>query len=680
MICYQLLEVINIFHINEKENLTETDVFALKNLESLIKKGVIESTERAGSGHPTSALSSAPIIATLYATGNFNANTTDYTNEDVLILSKGHGAPALYSAWCAMGYFSYNDFLKNFRKPFTFFQGHPASLEKLKGIVPASTGSLGQGPGLAEGIAYGKHLNSDPGHVYAILGDAECREGSVFEAIMTGNKFRDKLENLIFFVDLNHLGIGGRPEDMMPMDIKGTFSHNNWLVYNCDLTGENRFQQLHQNLKEAKKDKGAPKVIICETIKGQGVCFMEGEQFAHGVAPNYEQCKDALGEIGKIDWALLKTYGYDENEYTKYSWRKNYSGEKETKQLDPGERKVYPVGDAVSPRKTVGKTLHDIMMLNDETTVSINDLAGSGGLKPICKDMRLEHRVFDLSLTEQNTMSFTGGLAIAGMRPYYYTFGKFYERSKDQHDMNIKSGLNIKYLVSHAFGLDLGEDGESHQIYSYLNLFTKSRCPVIMLADANQADAVMRWSVNYPGPAAIMSGRDPIPIISKENGEPFFDLDYNFNLSKADIIRDGSDATIITYGPMLAKALQARDNLKRKHGHEVRLINFSTPSLGIHDKFIDWSAIFKASKETGAILTVEEHIKDGSLGQKIGAKLLEKRIFPQFNQLAVPNYFKGTSGKPDELRGLNDIGLTEGNIRKQIEILIDKKSDLNSNE
>lgn len=618
-------------------------------------------------------------MATIYATGDFDPERTDYKEKDVLVLSKGHAAPALYSTWCAEGYFSFKDFIQELRKPFSIYQGHPSSIKKTQGLVPASTGSLGQGSGIAEGIAIGKNLNSDSGWVYLLLSDGEIREGSTQEAINLANKYPAKLDNIIAFLDTNKLEIDGRPQNMMPLDVKGMFERANWKVYECDLTREDRYQQIYQQLKKAKNVRGKPKVIICETIKGQGVSFMEDKREFHGRIPTSKELNQALEELGEPDIDLLKKYGYDEKEYKRYKWRKKGWKKVKRKKINKGKRKIYPVGESHKIRKVFGKTLQELMHLNKEIIVLANGLANSGGLASynkknplIAEDPSLEDRYFNMSLTEQNTVSFAGGLAAYGYLSYYYTFAKFYERSKDQLDMNIKSGLSVKYIVSHI-GLDTGQDGESHQQLDYLNLFSKARCPHIILADANQGDVVARWSLTYPGPVVIMMGRSAIPIIAKENGEPFFDEEYSFDPSKADVIRKGDDATVISYGPVLHKALQARDTLKEKYGNEVRVINFSTPSLGLHDKFIDWGKVVKAAKETGAILVAEDHRKDGSLGQKIACKLFEEKIFPEFKHLAIPNYFKGTSGTPEELYSLADVGLSEGKIRAEIGKLLAQK-------
>jgi len=266
----------------------------IKELEEIAKNiriGIIEAVYGAKSGHPGGALSIADILAVLYFNEmNINPKEPNSPSRDRLILSKGHGAPALYSALAERGYFPKED-LKTFRKIDSYIQGHP-DMNKVPG-VDMTTGSLGQGLSLANGMAMSSKMNKDGFKVYCILGDGELDEGQVWEAAMTASHY--KLDNLCVIVDNNDLQIDGSVDKVMnpyPIDKKfGSFGFN---VLKVD--GHN-IEELISAFKEAKKTKGNPTVIIANTIKGKGVSFMENEASWHGKAPNAEEYVQAMKEL-----------------------------------------------------------------------------------------------------------------------------------------------------------------------------------------------------------------------------------------------------------------------------------------------------------------------------------------------------------------------------------------------
>lgn len=263
----------------------------LKEIAKSIRINVIEMLSEAKSGHPGGSLSIADILTVLYFEEmNIDEKNTKWEDRDRFILSKGHAAPGLYATLAERGYFPKEE-LKSLRKFGSKLQGHP-DMKKTLG-VDMSTGSLGQGLSVANGMALSGKLDGKTYRVYTIIGDGELQEGQIWEAAMSA--FHYKLDNLVAFVDLNGLQIDGSNEEVMnvsPVDKK--FESFGWNVLVID--GHN-LEEIKEALDKAKEVKGRPTAIIAKTVKGKGVSFMENQSAWHGTAPNEEETKIALNDL-----------------------------------------------------------------------------------------------------------------------------------------------------------------------------------------------------------------------------------------------------------------------------------------------------------------------------------------------------------------------------------------------
>lgn len=267
----------------------------LKAIAREVRKDIITMITESASGHPGGSLSAVEIITTLYFNEmNVSVENKNDPNRDRFVLSKGHAAPVLYSVLAEKGYFDKGQ-LMGLRKLRSKLQGHP-NMNSVPG-VDMSTGSLGQGISVAVGMALAGKLDKKEYRVYSLLGDGELAEGQVWEAAMSAAHY--KLDNLTTFVDHNGLQIDGKVSEVMGSDpVDAKFAAFGWNVISID---GHDFVQIKSAIEEAKKTKGKPTVIICETIKGKGVSFMENEACWHGSAPNKEQCQKALDEIGGVE-------------------------------------------------------------------------------------------------------------------------------------------------------------------------------------------------------------------------------------------------------------------------------------------------------------------------------------------------------------------------------------------
>ena len=264
-----------------------------------VRKGIINGTHAAESGHPGGSLSAAEVFTYLYFE-EMNIDPADPGNpdRDRFVLSKGHAAPGLYSVLANRGYFPVED-LVTLRHLGSHLQGHPC-MTSTPGI-DMSSGSLGQGISAAVGMALSAKLRNKDYRVYTLLGDGELQEGQVWEASMFAGA--RKLDNLVVIVDNNGLQIDGRIEDVnSPYPIDKKFEAFGFHVIN--VADGHDFDQLAAAFAEAKTVKGMPTAIICKTTKGKGVSFMENNVSWHGTAPNEEQYKIAMADLERIGEAL----------------------------------------------------------------------------------------------------------------------------------------------------------------------------------------------------------------------------------------------------------------------------------------------------------------------------------------------------------------------------------------
>lgn len=256
-----------------------------------VRMEILRMLTEAGSGHTGGSLSSADIMAALYfCKMRHRPDEPDWKERDRFVLSKGHAAPLLYTVLALAGYIE-KGLLKTLRRIDSPLQGHPSS-KMVKG-VEVSTGSLGQGLSIANGMALGLKMDNLPSRVYCLLGDGELQEGQVWEAAMTAAHY--KLDNLCAIVDNNGLQIDGNCCDVMNVEpITEKWKGFGWNV--IDIDGHN-MEQILSALHEAEKTKGRPTVVVARTIKGKGVSFFEGKAEYHGLAPTREELEKALKEL-----------------------------------------------------------------------------------------------------------------------------------------------------------------------------------------------------------------------------------------------------------------------------------------------------------------------------------------------------------------------------------------------
>ena len=268
-----------------------TDIDELEKIAKEIRKDIINEIYTAQSGHPGGALSIADILTVLYFNQmNINPEEPNSNLRDRLVLSKGHASAALYAVLAEKGYFD-KEQLKTFRKLGSNLQGHP-DMKKLPG-VDMTSGSLGQGLSIANGMAIASKMDSLGCRIYCILGDGEIEEGQVWEAAMTANKY--KLDNLCVILDNNGLQIDGKIEDVKGLDCLGC----KWESFGFEViyANGNNIEDMINSFDKARNTKGKPSIIIARTVKGKGISFMENKAEWHGKAPNKEEYDVSIKEL-----------------------------------------------------------------------------------------------------------------------------------------------------------------------------------------------------------------------------------------------------------------------------------------------------------------------------------------------------------------------------------------------
>ncbi|HSH17697.1 MAG TPA: 1-deoxy-D-xylulose-5-phosphate synthase N-terminal domain-containing protein, partial [Verrucomicrobiae bacterium] len=414
----------------------------------------------AGSGHPGGTLSIMDVAAALYLNVlNHDPADPTWAGRDRVFWSAGHTAPALYVALGKAGYFPLDDVIL-LRQLGSGFEGHPNRL-KLPGIE-ISSGSLGQGLGAAVGCALAGKLKGQPYRVYAIMGDGEQQEGSIWEAAMAGGHYR--LDNLCGIVDRNRLQIDGWVKEVMNVEsIAEKYAAFGWHVLEID--GHN-MEEILNALASAYASQGRPTVIIANTVKGKGVSYMENQASWHGVAPNREQFEKAVPELlcpafpqERVD-RLVKLAAENAARVARkakdgipkfphdYWWN---TGETMKVEMDP-------------TRMGFGRGLRKAG--EDERVVTIHaDISGSIRITDFeAKNPERTNRVFSVGIAEQNMMSVAAGLSKEGLIPVTGTYGVFASgRAWDQIRTTIcYSNLNVKIGGAHG-GISVGPDGATHQ-------------------------------------------------------------------------------------------------------------------------------------------------------------------------------------------------------------------------
>lgn len=591
----------------------------IEKLARLVRYFILVSTTEAGSGHVTSSLSAADLMASLLFGGifRFDADRPDHPNNDRLIFSKGHASPLFYALWAAAGKVTEQE-LMTLRKFGSSLEGHPTTAFR---YTEASTGSLGQGLSIGLGMALNaKYIDKLPYRTYVLLGDSEMSEGSVWEAIQLASHYR--LDNLTGILDVNRLGQRG--ETMCGHDLSAYAMRVSSFGWETILVDGHCIAEIMSAYKKVLMPKDRPVMIIAGTIKGKGVSFIEDKDGWHGKALSREELARALQELGEVDtagrWEIAKPE--DRNP--------------EKRMPLEADKVSYDLAKPVAARKAYGNALRRIFPQYPDMVVLDAEVSNST-FSEIFREAYPE-RFFEMYIAEQNMVGAALGLSRRGKIPFVSTFAAFITRAHDQIRMCQYSDANIKFSGSHG-GVSIGEDGASQMGLEDIAMFRAMlNCVVLYPSDAVSMEKLVEEAARHKGMVYIRATRKDTPILYS-NDEEFF-------IGGSKILREsGRDLiTVIAASITLHEALGACDELKRE-GIFIRVIDLYSI------KPIDVETLNKAARTTKAIITVEDHYADGGIGEAVRGALAPH--YAPVYSLAVRKMPR--SGKPAELLEYEEI-------------------------
>lgn len=588
----------------------------LAEIARLLRYYILAATTQAGSGHPTTCLSSVELMTGLLFGGffRFDSDNPDNPNNDRLIFSKGHAAPLLYSLWTVAGKLSETELL-TLRKFGSSLEGHPT---KSFPYAEAATGSLGQGLSIGAGMAInGKYIDRLPYKVFVLLGDSEMAEGSVWEAIQLAAYY--KLNNLIGIIDVNRLGQRG--ETMYGHDLEAyskRISSFGWKTICID--GHN-FDEIFKAYKEAINS-AIPAMIIAKTIKGKGISFLEDREGKHGVALTEDEFKEALKELGEIKRITVSV--------NKPEMLQPLSESVTIKEVN----KTYSIGEVVATRRAYGEAVAKIFPEFPDIVVLDAEVCNSTYAEIFKK--HYPDRFFECFIAEQNMVGMAVGLSLRGQIPFVSTFAAFLTRTFDHIRMAQYSDANIKFVGSHA-GVSIGQDGPSQMGLEDISMMRSILNSVVLYpSDAVATEKLVREAARYQGIVYIRTTRSATPVI--------YSYDEEFPIGGAKVLRYSDDDwfSVIGAGITLYEALKAYVELK-KQGIFIRVIDLYSV------KPIAREILKKALNETKALITVEDHYPSGGIGEAVMAELGSDRVY----SLACRKVPK--SGRPEELLDYEEI-------------------------
>ena len=607
------------------------------NLAVQLRVDSIRCTTTAGSGHPTSSMSAADLMAVLMTKyWHYDFDNPQNPNNDHLIFSKGHAAPLLYSMYKAAGALSDEELL-TLRKFGSRVEGHPTPVLPW---VDVATGSLGQGLPIGVGIALvAKYVEKLPYKVFVLLGDSEMAEGSIWEALDHASHY--KLDNVIGILDCNRLGQRGETE--LGWNTAAYAERAKAFGWNSIVIDGHNYEEIDHAFSQATAThNGQPTLIIAKTIKGKGFSFVENKNGWHGKALNKEQEQQALQELGQQ--VRSQTYAVP----------KPASAQPAPEAAKkPLELPKYNAGTSEATRKAYGDALLALGAANPDVLVVDGEVSNSTHADEFGKAN--PERFFEQYIAEEQLIAAAIGMSARHKIPFASTFAAFFSRAYDFIRMAAISRANIRLCGSHA-GVSIGEDGPSQMALEDLAMMRAVYGSTVLYpSDANQTAQLVAQMADHDGIVYLRTTRGKTPII--------YDADETFAIGGSKVVRSSKkdEATIVAAGITLHEALKACDQLKSQD-IAVRVIDAYSV------KPIDSETLFAAAGEAGnKFITVEDHWPEGGLGEAVMEAFSERNgAQPEIVKLAVQSM--PGSGKPAEL--LEEAGISAHHIVQAVRALV----------
>ncbi|ATG53200.1 transketolase [Brachybacterium vulturis] len=571
------------------------DLEQVSELAAQLRVDSIRSSTSAGSGHPTSSLSAADLLATLMARHlRYDWDEPEAPGNDHLVFSKGHASPLLYSVFRAAGVVSEQELMEGYRRFDQRLEGHPTPVLPW---VDVATGSLGQGLPDGVGIALaGKYLEKSPYRVWVLTGDSELAEGSMWEALATASHYQ--LTNLVTLVDVNRLGQRGETALGWDMDTYAArveaFGARAVVIDGHDL------DEIDEALALADGELDRPLVILARTLKGKGIPGVENESGWHGKPMPEDKAEEAIDALGGERSLQVRGPKPPTLEPAPHSPR------------GAVELPVFTPGEEVATRKAYGPALTALAEVDPRVVALDGEVSNSTGVADFVEAH--PERFFEMFIAEQQMVAAATGLSSRGYLAFASTFAAFLTRAADFIRMAPVSRVDLRLVGSHA-GVEIGADGPSQMGLEDLAMIAATQGSTVLYpSDATSTAALVAEMAELSGVSYLRTTRGGYPVL--------YGSEESFPVGGSKTLRSSEDdaVTLIGAGVTLHEALSAAEALA-EDGVNARVID------AYSIKPLDGAGIREAVAATaGRVVVAEDHHAEGGLGAAVLAALASEPV------------------------------------------------------
>ncbi|WP_334170623.1 transketolase [Sinomonas sp.] len=572
------------------ETLTKPDLETVAEVAAQLRVDSVRSSTSAGSGHPTSSMSAADLLAVLVSRHlRYDWDKPEDPRNDHLVFSKGHASPLVYSVFRAVGVVTEDELLSGYRRFGERLEGHPTPVLPW---VDVATGSLGQGlpDGVGIGLA-GKYLDKLPYRVWVLCGDSEFAEGSIWEALDKASHY--KLSNLVAIVDVNRLGQRGETDlgwDTAAYARRAeAFGARVLVIDGHDLAA------IDEALTTAEDTSGEqPTVIIAKTVKGKGFSEVEDSPDWHGKPFPEDMAERAIKELGgtrdvRVRGPVPQGDGADGGVASVRG------------QARKAELPEYEVGEKVATRKAYGQALAALGAADPAVVALDAEVSNSTYANQFAHE--IPDRYFEMYIAEQQLIAAATGINVRGYTPFASTFAAFLTRAHDFIRMGAVSRADLRLVGSHA-GIEIGADGPSQMALEDLAMMRSVHGSTVLYpSDATSTAALVERMAETSGISYLRTTRGAYPVL--------YGAGEDFAVGGSKTLKDGDDVTLVGAGVTLHACLKAAEDLE-KVGIHARVIDCYSV------KPIDEATLRAASDATGGrFVVVEDHHPEGGLGSAV---------------------------------------------------------------
>ncbi len=580
---------------------------------------VLTATALAASGHPGGSMSSMELFMTLYCCANLRSDDPRWPQRDRIVVSHGHTSPGVYASLASAGFFPSDEFVAHFRQAGSPFEGH---VERAVPGVEWSTGNLGQGLSAAVGMALGAEMTGGGWQTFCVMSDGEQHKGQVSEARRLAISMG--LADLTVLVDLNGVQISGHTRDVLPVNVAKDFAADGWKVVEID---GHDVAAVYAAVGDAVADTSGPVAIVAHTVIGKGVSFMEDQPEFHGRGLKADEYERAMLELG-----------LDPSELDEARARRGQPVRVEALghrtpaiAIEAGTPRTYAPDEKTDNRSAWGSALVDLADANPLVRFAVLDCDLAESVKTKAFAAKCPDSFVQCGVGEHNAAVVGGALSTCGVLTFWSDFGVFgIDEVYNQQRLNDINGAALKLVVTHC-GLDVGEDGKTHQCLDYVGALRDFfGWKVVVPADPNQTDRVVRAVAGMEGNVAVAMGRSKLTVITAEDGSPLFGGDYEFRYGDVVWARHGADAVIVTMGTVAGAAVAASDLLSDE-GIHVGVAVAASPLC------LDDGGMAPVA-DASLVFTAEDHGVRTGLGATVSEWLAEKAIAVRVVRLGVESY------------------------------------------